>query len=94
MANTNITIRIDEDLKQRFEAFCDDVGMNVTTAVTMFIKASLRENALPFAVKSDPFYSEANMAHVRKGIEQAERGEYVTMNLDELRAFLGMKDDE
>ena len=85
MASTNISIRLDEDLKERFEELCDDVGMNMTTAFTMFIKASLRANGLPFEVKRDPFYSDPNMAHIRKGMEQIENGEYVTMTLEELR---------
>ena len=85
MASTNISIRLDEELKERFEELCEDVGMNMTTAFTMFIKAALRENGLPFAVKRDPLYSEANMEHIRKGMEQIENGEYVTMTLEELK---------
>ena len=32
MANTNINIRMDADLKRQFEAFCADMGMTMTTA--------------------------------------------------------------
>ena len=32
MAQTNLNIRIDEDLKKQFDAFCSDIGMNMTTA--------------------------------------------------------------
>ena len=41
--------------KKRFEQFCSSVGMNVSTAVNMFIKAVLREQKLPFAVKENTF---------------------------------------
>jgi len=94
MAQTNVNIRMDEELKRNFERLCDDMGLTVTTAITAFAKAAVRKNRMPFELEGDPFYSEANMAHVRKGIEQAENGEYVTMTLDELRTFLGVTERE
>ena len=48
--STNITIRIDKQTKREFETFCDNVGINLTTAFNMFVKATLRARALPFAV--------------------------------------------
>lgn len=38
MANTNINIRMDAELKQQFENFCSDVGMTMTTAFNLFAK--------------------------------------------------------
>ncbi|MCL2053167.1 MAG: type II toxin-antitoxin system RelB/DinJ family antitoxin [Oscillospiraceae bacterium] len=51
MAATNITFRLDEEVKSDFEEFCENVGMNITTALNMFIRATLRERQLPFAVE-------------------------------------------
>ena len=48
--STNITIRIDKDTKRDFEIFCDNVGINLTTAFNMFVKATLRTRTLPFPV--------------------------------------------
>ncbi|MCL2018216.1 MAG: type II toxin-antitoxin system RelB/DinJ family antitoxin [Oscillospiraceae bacterium] len=48
--STNITIRIDKETKRNFENFCDNVGINLTTAFNMFVKATLRTRELPFAV--------------------------------------------
>jgi len=48
--STNITIRIDKETKRDFETFCDNVGINLTTAFNMFVKATLRARTLPFAV--------------------------------------------
>lgn len=93
MASTNVTFRIDEDLKNRFEQFCDDVGMSMTTAFTLFMKSTLQKDRLPFAIERDPFYSETNMKHIEEGIRQAENGEYVTVTLDEIKNMLGVKDE-
>ena len=48
--STNITIRMDRETKRDFEEFCDNVGINLTTAFNMFVKATLRARSLPFAV--------------------------------------------
>lgn len=53
MANININIRMDSDLKQQFEAFCDDMGMTMTTAINIFVKKAVRENRIPFEVGGD-----------------------------------------
>ena len=52
MADTTVTIRVDEDIKRRFEEFCSDVGINMSVAVNMFIRASLKEQKIPFPIKS------------------------------------------
>ena len=48
--STNITIRMDRETKRDFEEFCDNVGINLTTAFNMFVKATLRARTLPFTV--------------------------------------------
>ncbi|MBR6396278.1 MAG: type II toxin-antitoxin system RelB/DinJ family antitoxin [Lachnospiraceae bacterium] len=50
MANTNINIRMDENLKRQFEAFCADMGMTMTTAFNIFAKKSVREYRIPFEI--------------------------------------------
>jgi len=52
MADTTVTIRVDEDIKRRFEKFCADVGMNMSVAVNMFIRASLKDQCIPFVIAS------------------------------------------
>ena len=52
MPDTTVTIRVDEDIKRRFEEFCNDVGLNMSVAVNLFIRASLRERRIPFQIES------------------------------------------
>lgn len=74
MGQTSINIRMDEDLKKQFDAFCSDVGMTMTTAVCVFAKTVVRERRIPFEIsaESDPFYSPANIARLRKSIAEME----------------------
>jgi len=50
MAGVNVTVRLDEETKREFDIFCENVGINITTAFNMFIKATLRTRELPFIV--------------------------------------------
>ena len=52
METSILNVRVDTNDKKNFEQFCNNVGMNVSTAVNMFIKAVLRENKLPFEIKT------------------------------------------
>ena len=74
MAQTNINIRMDEDLKRQFDSFCNDVGMSMTTAFCIFAKTVVRQRRIPFEITSegDPFYSTANMKRLKMSIEQME----------------------
>ena len=53
MASASVTIRMDKDLKERFAAFCEDAGMSVTTAYTVFAKKVVRENRIPFEISTE-----------------------------------------
>lgn len=53
----NINIRIDDNLKKDAENLFNDLGLNMTTATTMFLKQCLYCHGLPFEVRMDPFYS-------------------------------------
>ena len=50
MAQSNISIRIDEDLKQDFDELCNDLGLTMSTAITVFIKTVVREQRIPFEI--------------------------------------------
>ena len=73
MEYSTISVRIDKENKQAFDKFCNDVGMNTSTAISLFIKAVLRNNCIPFEISTDPFYSKENMARLRKSINQMEK---------------------
>jgi DNA-damage-inducible protein J len=50
MATKNITIRMDEELKEQSEKLFTALGMNMTTAITTFIKQAVREQGIPFNI--------------------------------------------
>jgi len=86
MAQTTLSVRMDENLKKQFDAFCAEVGMNASVAINLFAKAVLRERRIPFeiALNDDPFYSEANMARLKKAIAELDEGKLIVKTMDEL----------
>lgn len=52
MANntTNISIRMDNELKKQADALFEELGMNITTAFNVFVRQSLREGRIPFDI--------------------------------------------
>ncbi len=50
MATTTVSIRMDSELKRRFEQFCEDVGMSMTTAFTIYAKKVVNEDRIPFDI--------------------------------------------
>ena len=53
MAQTNVNIRIDENLKQEFDNLCQDLGLTMTTAFTVFAKTAVRRQGIPFRISRD-----------------------------------------
>lgn len=53
MATTNITMRMDEDLKLQAEELFADLGLNMTSAFTIFIKQAIREQRIPFTISRE-----------------------------------------
>lgn len=85
MAQTTVNIRIDKELKKQAETLFADFGMNMTTAFTIFAKAVVRERKIPFEITAtDPFYSESNMAHLRKSITQLDQGKGIINDIVEV----------
>ena len=51
MATTNINVRVDANLKQSAESLFADLGLNMSTAITMFLKSAVNRDGIPFEVK-------------------------------------------
>lgn len=50
---TNLTIRLDSDLKKDCEALYTELGMSLSTAINVFLRQSLRKGGLPFDARLD-----------------------------------------
>ena len=53
MASTNFSVRMDSEIKKQCEAMYGELGMNLTTAINVFLRQSLRVGGFPFEVRLD-----------------------------------------
>jgi DNA-damage-inducible protein J len=77
----NLNIRVDDAVKQQAEAVFAELGMSLSTATTIFLKQVIRYNGIPFDLRLDPFYSEANMAALRDSAKDADEGKLTAHEL-------------
>lgn len=78
MATSTLQIRIDSDLRKEADELFAHAGLDMSSAVRLFLRQSVIRRRLPFEVLSenpDPFWSEANQRVLRESIESIERGE-------------------
>ena len=78
-----VNIRIDDDLKAKADRLFDELGLNMTTAMQIFLKASIRHHGIPFEVTTDPFYSESNLKVLEQSICDADMGKLTAHELIE-----------
>ena len=53
MATTNISIRMDSELKAQAEALFSELCMSISTVFNVFVRESLRAAGIPFEIKMD-----------------------------------------
>ena len=93
MGAVNITIRVEEETKRQFDDFCENVGMNITTAIVLYMKAVLRTRELPFTitdleapVQNKKAALAKGKAALKKAQTQAVANGTASMTLDEINA--------
>ena len=80
-----MTISIDDDLKKDFSNVCKEIGLQPSTAFTIFARTVVRERAIPFTLSADSAYERAGRAYdstvaeeIARGLHQFDEGNYVT----------------
>ena len=80
----NINVRVPDDIKQQAANVFSDLGLDMSTAINLFLRQSIRQNGLPFRPTNDPFYSESNQRALKKSLHELEEGKVVIHSMDEL----------
>ena len=52
-STTNFSVRMDSDIKKQCETLYGELGMNLTTAINVFLRQSLRVGGLPFELRQE-----------------------------------------
>ena len=88
MSTTNLNIRTDKDVKEKAEKIFNELGLNMTSAVNIFLRTAVRERGIPFELKLD-VPNETTIAAIEEGREMAsDPSSPRYSNIDELRDAL------
>ncbi len=82
-----LQIRIDDTLRRQAAETAQAMGLDLSSAIRMFLTQMVKENGLPFHPTNDPFYSASNQAALRSSLRQMEAGNTVTVSLDQLESM-------
>lgn len=53
MANINLNVRVDENIKNAVDKILNELGLNMSTAINIYLRQIVRENGIPFEIKLD-----------------------------------------
>ena len=87
MATSTLQIRVDSQLRHEADELFNRAGLDMSSAVRLFLRQAVIRRRLPFEVVSenpDPFWTEANQRVLRESIASIERGEGQTHELIEV----------
>jgi len=88
MATMNLNIRTDKDVKEQADRIFSELGLNMTTAINMFLRTTIRENGIPFSLKLDT-PNEVTAAAIVEGRRIADDSSVKGYtNMDDLKAAL------
>jgi len=81
-----VNIRIEDSLKEKADYLFDELGLNMTTAVNIFVRQAVRQGCIPFdiTINTDPFYSVSNMNVLKQSIADADAGKLTEHDLIEV----------
>ncbi|MCR5815175.1 MAG: type II toxin-antitoxin system RelB/DinJ family antitoxin [Desulfovibrio sp.] len=61
----NLQVSVDESLRDRAQAIVEGMGIDLASAIRLFLTKIVQQNDLPFQKEDDLFYSPQNQAHLR-----------------------------
>jgi DNA-damage-inducible protein J len=90
MATTNINVRVDENVKKNADNIFNELGMNMSTAINIFLKQAIREHGIPFDLKLEQPNEETLMA--MKDVEEGKNLRGPFNSIEELMENLNADD--
>lgn len=86
MATSVIQVRVDDELKAQAAAVFEELGLDLSTAIRMFMKRSVLQKGIPFSMTlpSKPYDGYKGILAMRQLSEEAERNGTASMTLEEI----------
>ena len=72
MNTTNLNIRVNKSIKDQAEAIFSELGINMTTAIGMFLRTTIRQGGIPFELKLNDEPNSTTIAAIEEGRRLAQ----------------------
>lgn len=88
MASTLVQIRVDEDLKNEAASIYERLGLDLPTAIRIFLKKSVEESGIPFSLKISTEKRNRRQADaiLKAANKEAKKNKIQNLSLDEINA--------
>ena len=77
---TQINLRVEDDVKLNAEKALKNMGLNMSTAINMFLVKVGREQRIPFEINADPFYDPEHIAELERRFADMKAGRNVQIH--------------
>lgn len=82
-----LQIRLEDSLKNQAATVAEGMGIDLSSAVRIFLAQMVKENGFPFIPTNDPFYSRKNQEALQRSVMQIASGDIVLKDFAELRSL-------
>jgi addiction module RelB/DinJ family antitoxin len=86
------TIRLNPSIKEQFAETCENLGLSISTAVNLFAKVVVREQRIPFEIRTDDS-NVLTKAELESRIEAVNRGELIRFTPEEWEKYTTERDN-
>lgn len=87
--STNLNIRIDKNVKELSEKVFEDLGLNMTTAINIFLRQVIRVNGIPFEIKGN-IQNKETIDAIEESIKLSNNNTKGYTNIEDLKKALGV----
>ena len=94
MTPVTTSIKIDPDLKQQAQSLFESLGLNLSSAVNLFLRQAVREQAIPFRVGEPPvvYTKEEFYNKLEKNFRNIQEGRGIEYSMEELEKMVNSAD--
>lgn len=95
MAQSAVTVRIDSEIKSKFDELCKQFGMSANTAFNVFVNAVVMHKKIPFEIKAEPERTSMDALESFREIRRmAEAGQFPDLTPDEINEEIRLAREE
>ena len=96
MATSLLQVRVDDSLKEDAARVFENLGIDTSTAIRMFLKRAVMDNGIPFrmTLPKEPYRADRGFRAIREISEASEKNGTADMSLDEINAEIEASREE